>query len=1674
MADIDRLEIEVEAQASKANKQLDNLINKLERVSSALTGVNASGLTGFANGISKIAGASAQLGNVKTADFTRLAKNLEKISNVDQASLNRTSASLNAMSQSLGKIRGASQSAIQISELAKNISKLGNKSVQNAMENMPKLASGLNEMMNTLSKAPTVSNNLIQMTNALANLASQGSKVGTAINSMGTTGSKGTSLLSGWLGRLTSSTVGATKATRSFSQIAGSFYANFYLLIRGLRKAWSATESSMDFLETVNYFEVAMRKLGDDAAVNWEQAGYDSAEAYAKSFSERAKQLTTKMTGYEVDEDGNATYAGVKNLGMNPESVMNYQAMFAQVSESIGVAEESALNFSDALTMLGADWASLRNTTFEEAWGKFASALAGQSRAVRAFGIDITNATLQEYAYKYGLTQAISEMNQATKAQLRLLAILDQSKVAFGDLANTMQSPSNQLRMLKQNFSNLARTIGNLFLPIVSAVLPYINGLVMALQRLFSWIGGLLGIKFNSINSSIGGMDSGIEDLVGGTEDAESALGGANDAAKKLKNTVLGFDELNQLNDNSDSSGGSGSGGGIGGGSALLDEEIANALAEYQKAWDEAFDRMENKAQDIADRICNAFKRGDYEGIGKYIGNGITKGLESINWNSVYGVSKNFGKGFAEFLNGLISPSLFSAVGKTIAGALNTAIYNALSFGETFDFKNLGNSIAAGINSFFRTYDFKALAQTINVWSKGILDAIITALDNTDWEMIGKQIGTFFAELDFMEVGAKIGKAIWKAINAGIDVFKGMFDAAPIETTILSLTAISSLLKATITTKVLSGVKKLATNFKLVATALAGNKESVSTLLTQYPKLGKAIDVARKAFANFRFGIENGNVLTGLNEGITTIRNNLTGLQKGVLGTVAVFGEFSLVKSGFKDIASGADNLVASIGKIAVGAGAASVALYTAFGPAGVAVAAITGIAGAVIGINDAIDELRLNSMFEAIKTNGVTSLESLGNVATEAFNKITSGADVTREKLDSISQTRESISGTVSNIDSLKAAIDNGAYTATEKVPEIIEQFQSLLEQSKGIFDEEYDVIVGNVVGAYADILTAQGESVPEFVANLAKLRDEGNAAYSDLETSLYSLIAGYNDGTLSADEFYEKSMPLFEQLEEFNSDGSVDDATAAIQNFGGALDMSKYIEGNTLKVEELQADIGAVVQAAEDGKNNLQTFATESNKAAEEWVAKLETLGIKADDVDWAKYYGASDEQVSQGVSDINAAYEDYADQIQYCLMQELPSVIERATEDYDNMSTWEKMFAPPKGDYVQSAIDDWESNIVTPFSDSLKSSFEQLGIDAEPWIENSVEDMFDSVFDKTTQYLDMGVESTTTTLKDNWKSSLEGALDEVAEDIDAESYGKDLVTEYSSGISKNTSKVSQVIMPWKEEVTKALNETSSAFGLLSSDIGNATETSQGNISNFEVSSKNSFGSINNAIGTTKDSFGILEDKTNSLNGLPKSNISNFVQSANSDFNSAQISANSLKGALDDTTGSAKDLYNQSGKTFNINTDQNSFSTLRSAISGVFDAVNNLFSFNGRTLTINSGVGVSGIGSVGVRGYATGGYPNTGELFMARENGITEMVGSIGNRSAVANNDQIVEGIQSGVEAAMMNVMMAFAGNMGSGNSEAPIIENVIKCDSETLYRSVQKGKDKHDRRYHVVTEI
>ena len=138
--------------------------------------------------------------------------------------------------------------------------------------------------------------------------------------------------------------------------------------------------------------------------------------------------------------------------------------------------------------------------------------------------------------------------------------------------------------------------------------------------------------------------------------------------------------------------------------------------------------------------------------LGEYIRDALIGAMESIDWDSVYEKARNFGTGLAQFLNGLFAGSngitLFGEVGRTIASALNTVVYAALSFGQEFDFEQFGYNIADGINNFFATFDFAALAETLNTWANGILKVASESITNIDWKKVFEGIGNVVFNLD--------------------------------------------------------------------------------------------------------------------------------------------------------------------------------------------------------------------------------------------------------------------------------------------------------------------------------------------------------------------------------------------------------------------------------------------------------------------------------------------------------------------------------------------------------------------------------------------------------------------------------------------------------------------------------------------------------------------------------------------------------------------------------------------------------------------------------------------------------------------------------------------------------------------------------------------------------------
>jgi hypothetical protein len=161
--------------------------------------------------------------------------------------------------------------------------------------------------------------------------------------------------------------------------------------------------------------------------------------------------------------------------GLNTRALQNNLGMFQSWFTAMGFGQQTAFGMSTALTKLAYDFSSFYNVNPEEAFTRIQSAMSGEMEAVRRWGIDVSDAAVKSYALKNGLAASNAELSQAQKAWIRYALLLQQSSNAQGDLARTMNSPANQLRLLKERVTQLATEVGQSALPIISSALVWLN-----------------------------------------------------------------------------------------------------------------------------------------------------------------------------------------------------------------------------------------------------------------------------------------------------------------------------------------------------------------------------------------------------------------------------------------------------------------------------------------------------------------------------------------------------------------------------------------------------------------------------------------------------------------------------------------------------------------------------------------------------------------------------------------------------------------------------------------------------------------------------------------------------------------------------------------------------------------------------------------------------------------------------------------------------------------------------------------------------------------------------------------------------------------------------------------------------------------------------------------------
>ena len=930
---VESLDIKINATAKSAKDEITNLVGKIDVLTSSLSKINGSNLSGLANGVSKLGNATKTLSGVKATDYNRIAKGFERFAKIDVGGLSRTASGLNTLAnglnnlgniQNLGgitsavnavknlskvdmsgfdtskmtkiatsvsnlatklssvseiestvtrvvgslarlsnsgqyisnvttefpelgkqvvklvrKLSSANAIDISITKVVDGIAKLANagKRVGETVANLKKLGKGVMNLLKKLQNAPQINSNVANTIQGLGNLASSGSRISTVSDRASTSTKKLGNALSSLKDKLKS----AHKSSKGFVSSIGMFYAKFFLVIRAVKKFGQAIGSAQDYIEEFNYFSVALDKVGKDSANQFKKAGYNSAEEYAGSFRKRFGKLQKQLTGYDVDYNtGDATNTFSHNLGLDLTEVMNYNAAIAQITNSAGMLGETSIATSKALTMLSADWASLANLDTADVMQNFQSALVGQSRAVYKYGLDITSAGLAQTAMNHGVTESIKNLSQQSKMQLRVLTMLEQSKVAYADLARTINQPANQLRMLQAGFKKLALTIGSLFMPIVQKLYPYMNAVVMVLQDFAQWVAKLAGIKLGDTDGSRKTPE--VPDYSDAADDTDKVAKNMDKTAKKTKkaaDNLQGFDIVNKLQDNSDSD--SDDDDDDKNANIDLSKDISDALKNYEKIWDNAFKSNQNKAVELYKKmkkaILDAWKGGDFTSLGSALANWINKGMRSIPWTKIKKTTKKIAKSLATFLNGFVKDLDWTKLGENFSEGLNTWFETSYTFFKTFDWLKFGQSIKEGITAAINTFDgdlagkslgaklrgmiqfafgvmvdfpyenlgkkigdyingfleemgevrkntgltgWQELGKTISDGITGILDTIDTALSTVDWWEVGKAIGDFLAQIEWGKTLLKVGKIIGKALLSALKVAISAFARDPL------------------------------------------------------------------------------------------------------------------------------------------------------------------------------------------------------------------------------------------------------------------------------------------------------------------------------------------------------------------------------------------------------------------------------------------------------------------------------------------------------------------------------------------------------------------------------------------------------------------------------------------------------------------------------------------------------------------------------------------------------------------------------------------------------------------------------------------------------------------------------------------------------------------------------
>ena len=485
---------------SGAADNLNNLARGLQMLSSC---GNLKLSSSVATQITNIGSAVRSLDGTDFSALTNLVNALAPLSNIRKANLNSFISQLQRLPQAVEALNSVNmgQLASQINLLVSALSPLSKMGKNNLtsfltqLQKMPQVMSALRSV-----NMSQLASQIQQLANALAPLSTQMQSI-----------ANGFSAFPGRIQRLIQSNSKLSASNIGLGKSYANLAAKISMAFVGLKSITSViagwiTESN-SYIETMNLFTVSMGQYADEAYL----------------YAQRVSEI----------------------MGVDPAEWMRDQGVFMTLADGFGVASDRAYVMSQNLTQLTYDLASFFNISTEDAFQKLESGIAGELEPLRRLGYDLSVARLQQEAYNLGIEKSVNAMSQAEKAELRYYAIMTQVTNAQGDMARTLEAPANQLRILQAQVTQCARAFGNLFIPVLNAVLPYVIAVVKVIRILTDIISGLFGFSLPEVDYS--NITASTANIAGNASDIANGLDNAGEKAKELKKSLLGIDELNIL-----------------------------------------------------------------------------------------------------------------------------------------------------------------------------------------------------------------------------------------------------------------------------------------------------------------------------------------------------------------------------------------------------------------------------------------------------------------------------------------------------------------------------------------------------------------------------------------------------------------------------------------------------------------------------------------------------------------------------------------------------------------------------------------------------------------------------------------------------------------------------------------------------------------------------------------------------------------------------------------------------------------------------------------------------------------------------------------------------------------------------------------------------------------------